>query len=245
LWCTRATDLKVGEYLMSAIAASPSRLETIPVPPSSRVPLDAWLSSQLERVEMALEGWCTRSKATLLMELILTEKPLKAVEIGIFGGRSLVPMAMALKSLGRGTITGIEAWSPAASVEYATNEVNDNWWRDVDYALVKRKFFAFVVDNDLLPWIKILETTSSLAAPLIHDVDFLHIDGGHSTFGASEDVINYVKKVKKGGIVVFDDVNWASTQPAVEIVLDVCDLVAVIRDENQGGVVNCAAFRKK
>ena len=44
-----------------------------------------------------LEGWCTDNKASILIDLILESKPTIIVEIGVFGGKSLVPMAFALK----------------------------------------------------------------------------------------------------------------------------------------------------
>ena len=63
-----------------------------------------------------LEGWCSEQKASILVELVLKTRPEKIVEIGVFGGKSLVPMACALKENGSGKIYGIDPWSSAESV---------------------------------------------------------------------------------------------------------------------------------
>ena len=47
-----------------------------------------------------LEGWCTRHKASVMMDLIFWTKPKVVVEIGVWGGKSLIPMAFAVKALG-------------------------------------------------------------------------------------------------------------------------------------------------
>src|SRR5271155_2865720 len=45
-----------------------------------------------------LEGWCSDLKATTLVDLVLKVRPQVIVEIGVWGGKSLVPMACALKA---------------------------------------------------------------------------------------------------------------------------------------------------
>ena len=49
-----------------------------------------------------LEGWCAKDKAATLIDLVLMLKPKIVVEIGVFGGKSLVPIAYALQETGSG-----------------------------------------------------------------------------------------------------------------------------------------------
>jgi len=46
-----------------------------------------------------LYGWCSPEKAQHLVDLVLETKPQVCVDIGTFGGRSLFPVASALKFL--------------------------------------------------------------------------------------------------------------------------------------------------
>jgi predicted O-methyltransferase YrrM len=66
--------------------------------------------------ERQLPGWCTKEKAYTLASLVIGTRPAVIVEVGVFGGRSFLPMALALKELGKGMAIGIDPWSPAASV---------------------------------------------------------------------------------------------------------------------------------
>jgi predicted O-methyltransferase YrrM len=49
-----------------------------------------------------LTGWCTKAKASVLMDIILKTKAETIVEIGVWGGKSLIPMACALRANGKG-----------------------------------------------------------------------------------------------------------------------------------------------
>ena len=47
-----------------------------------------------------LNGWCSVNKAQHLAAMVCALQPVTAVEIGVFGGKSLIPMAMAMKRIG-------------------------------------------------------------------------------------------------------------------------------------------------
>ena len=52
----------------------------------------------------SLEGWCTEDKIVKLYDLIIEVKPYFLVEIGVFGGKSLLSQAFALKENNKGII---------------------------------------------------------------------------------------------------------------------------------------------
>ena len=56
-------------------------------------------------------------------------------------------------------------------------------------------------------------------------IDFLHIDGNHSEESSVFDVTYWLPKVKKGGVICFDDAWWESTQKAIKLLLQDCDLM--------------------
>ena len=204
--------------------------------PASRAVIEAGAAS--------LEGWCSDYKTWLLYHLVREAKPKVAVEIGIYGGRSIVPMAQALKDNGQGTVIGIESWRPSTATHYVTGIANDFWWQYVDYQKLKSTFFDFICFHKLTRHVSIMETSSTSAYHSIDSIDFLHIDGNHSSFGAAHDVVNYFSKLKPGGIVVFDDINWPTTHAGLEIIMSAGELIHVVPIADTQLVAGCAAFRK-
>jgi predicted O-methyltransferase YrrM len=186
-----------------------------------------------------LEGWCTNNKAGVLIDLILTLNPKTIVEIGVWGGKSLVPMACALKANNNnGKIYGIDPWSNQASIE-GMEGVNYDWWSKVDHVGILRglieKIFQFQLSNHIE-----LVRSSSEDAPIIANIDMIHIDGNHSAETSMLDVTKWVPQVRKGGIIIFDDVGWAwdenSNAQAVEWLDAHCTRIATFQDSNQWAV---------
>ncbi len=213
-----------------------------PEPSPEGVPEDVF--TLILEAEAELAGWCSREKALVIARMILAERPAICVEIGVFGGRSLIPCAAALRHIGAGAIYGIEAWSPNVAIENPTDEINDDWWSKVDFNRIKQEFFRFVAATNLTQYVRVIEAPSNRAAALFDRIDFLHIDGSHSIVNAAEDVILYALKVPPGGIIVFDDINWQSTAPARALLDAICEPVAVLKDP-ESGLDICAVLRRR
>lgn len=56
-------------------------------------------------------------------------------------------------------------------------------------------------------------------------IDILHIDGNHTEDVALADAKMYLPKVKSGGYIWFDDVNWPTTKNAWEYLSLHCDKI--------------------
>jgi len=167
-----------------------------------------------------LEGWCSKEKAAVLIDIVLKTKPQTIVEIGVFGGKSLVPMAYALKVNGTGQIFGIDPWDSLASIQGTMDESNKSWWGSLDHEAIQiglvNKINAFKLQNQ----IELIKSTSE-DAPLIYDIDILHVDGNHSDETSYLDVIKWVPLMNSGGWIIFDDMSWqeegiSTTSRAVE-----------------------------
>ena len=156
---------------------------------------------------LQLEGWFSQEKAGILVDLVLKNKPTTIVEIGVFGGKSLVPMAFALKANERGTIIGIDPWDNQASIEGLVNETNKNWWGSLDHELIRLGLLSKIRQFGLENQIELIKSTSA-DAPAIEDIDLLHIDGNHSDGASYFDVTKWVPLVKSGGCIIFDDMTW-------------------------------------
>lgn len=155
-----------------------------------------------------LEGWCSEQKASLLVELILKDRPEKIVEIGVFGGKSLIPMACALRANGQGKIYGIDPWDSQASIEGVQNDANKSWWGSLDHGKIKLGLITKIAQFGLDQQIELIQSTSADASP-IYDIDILHIDGNHSEPTSYFDVTKWVPFVKQGGWIIFDDMSWS------------------------------------
>jgi predicted O-methyltransferase YrrM len=181
----------------------------------SGLPLSDRIAGCLE----AIDGWCTPAKAQWLARFIVERRAARVLEIGVFGGRSLIPMALAAQSLGEaGEVTGVEPWRAAVAVAEPTNAENDAWWSSVDFAAVKSRFFANAARLGVLPTIRILETDSQSALALFAasgaSFDLIHVDGAHSPQRALDDAKSWSAFLKPRGLLVFDDIEWPSVQLA-------------------------------
>jgi len=188
-----------------------------------------------------LEGWCSNDKAGTLINLILKSRPDVVVEIGVWGGKSLVPMAYALKMNKKGKIIGIDPWSNEASLQGLTNDENKGFWGQVDHEQVMWGLIDKLHQFDLLSQVLLIKTTSVEARP-IHGIDILHIDGNHSDETSYIDVTKWAPLVKSGGLIVVDDVTWsengvnASQGRAVEWLNSNCIKIAEFSDSSVWGV---------
>ncbi|HSW87038.1 MAG TPA: class I SAM-dependent methyltransferase [Rhabdochlamydiaceae bacterium] len=154
-----------------------------------------------------LTGWCSYDKAAVLIDLILKHKPEKILEIGVWGGKSLVPMAYALKESKKGKIYGIDPWDAKESIKWSMNDDNINCWRNLDHFAILYDLITKIEQFQLVDQIELIISTSEDAAP-IHDIDILHIDGNHSDPTSYLDATKWVPYVKSGGWIIFDDMTW-------------------------------------
>ncbi len=187
-----------------------------------------------------LDGWCSHQKASILIDLILKFKPKTVLEIGVWGGRSLVPMACALKANTQGIIYGIDPWDSLASIEEAQNESNKDWWSKVDHNAVLQKLIGRIDEFKLVDQIKLLKTTSEKADPILN-IDILHVDGNHSDKTSYFDVQKWVPMVNKGGFIIFDDMTWTenginTTARAVEWLDENCIKIGEYQDNCLWGI---------
>jgi predicted O-methyltransferase YrrM len=177
-----------------------------------------------------LEGWCSREKASVLIDLVFMIQPKQIVEIGVFGGKSLIPMAAALKHIGEGIVYGVDPWDSIASSQ-GMEGVNLNWWSSIDHDLIynglRKKIKEFGLDHQ----IQLIRSTSEDCPPIMN-IDILHIDGNHSEKTSYIDVTKWVPYVRKGGVIIFDDVNWATTKMATNWLDTNCIRLAEFKGDN-------------
>jgi hypothetical protein len=165
-----------------------------------------------------LHGWTTPAKACRLAELILETSAERSVEIGVFGGRGTIPMAMAHAALGQGYVVGIDPWEVSASLAGSNDPANDEWWRNIDHEAVFQSFLTALLQHHVMRYCRVMRERSDTAVRLFDDesVMVLHQDGNHSEWISTHEVDVWTPKLAHGGYWVADDTDWATTQGALK-----------------------------
>lgn len=177
-----------------------------------------------------LEGWCSKEKASVLIDLILAVKPSVVVEIGVFGGKSLVPMALALRHTGQGVVYGVDPWMAEKSADGLEGK-DLEWWSSLDHDFILHSLLQEIARQGLHKEVHLIRTTSEDCPP-IPNIDILHIDGNHSEKASVLDVNKWVPLVKDGGLIIFDDLDWDTTHAATTWLDQHCHRLAEFRGDN-------------
>jgi predicted O-methyltransferase YrrM len=203
---------------------------------------------ELAKVIEGVEGWCTLHKAWKLHELAMDSQCNLAVEIGIYGGKSLLPVAAAFAKKGAGRIFGVEPWENAVAIETATSAENDEWWARHDLIAIKRGFLKRVVELELEAYVRLLEIPSDAAIMVFQSarfngkVDLIHIDGAHSLEESVFDCAYWLRILRSGGHIVLDDINWATVGIAFEFLKSAAIMTYSIDNAEEG---HFAVFQKR
>lgn len=190
-----------------------------------------------------LHGWCSKEKAANFIDLVVKVKPKICVEIGVFGGASVYPVVSALKFLNNGIIYAIDPWDKIECIKYydpVEDQANLDWWGKVNLPFIYGAFVMMLKGHELENYCTIMKTPSETAVESFapSSIDILYIDGNHCEPASTQDVLLYLPKVRSGGYIWMNDALWATTQEAVGLLLDSCNVVKTIDNGN------CILFKK-
>lgn len=166
-----------------------------------------------------MDGWCTIAKATKLFELIQQYKPKTCLEIGTFGGRSMVAIAFGLKHLGRGIVFGIDPWKIDACLEGTNDKANNEWWAKLNWNEIISKYFDKLQEFDVLEYVAHFRKhdTDCLDYFATGSIDLVHFDSNHSEEVACRTVKDWWPKLKQGCVVIMDDIDWDGQKKAIKV----------------------------
>lgn len=189
-----------------------------------------------------MDGWCDPAKAIRMAEYVLQDKPEICVEIGVFAGKSAISTAFALQQVGRGHLYAIDSWAASDCLVDVPKEDADWWANNVQLEDIFKQFVKHVATSGVESIITVMKSSSAdSGSQFTHQIDMLHIDGCHSEWSSTSDVCLWLPKVKSGGLVVMDDVNWPGTQTAVRFVEKFCDRLEILNAKESV----CGFFRKR
>ncbi len=152
-------------------------------------------------------GWCSPQKAYSLASAVIALQPETIVEVGVFAGKSLFPMALACQAVGKGKVIGVDPWVSAASVQGQVVEADRQFWNQVDHEQVYQKFLEIRTIFGLQDVIKIERMISEYFEPP-KQIGVLHVDGNHGE-QAFRDVQRIAPSVLVGGFCFLDDLDWS------------------------------------
>jgi len=155
-----------------------------------------------------MDGWCSVEKALALANAIIglpRELSAVTVEIGVFGGRSLIPMALAHADMQHGIVWGIDPWQPKESI-IGQDEANAQWWGACDHDRIRNNFLGHVTRLGLAKYINVIRARSDDVEPP-PVIGILHSDGNHGP-QAIRDVERFASHVAVGGFCFLDDLHW-------------------------------------
>jgi hypothetical protein len=191
---------------------------------------------------LGMEGWCSEEKALAFIDLILEMRPDVCVEIGVFAGRSFFPIVSTLKFLDHGTAIAIDPWDKVECLKYldpTDDQSHMKWWGKLNMDHIYYLFLNTLRHHDLERHSKVIKSSSEKAASSIQTIDFLYLDGNHSQIVSALDVALYLPKVRSGGIICVNDTLWPQMQPAVDVLIEQCEMVQLL--DNGNAII----FRKK
>lgn len=181
-----------------------------------------------------LEGWTTPERGCEMAESVLEVNHDVAVSIGVFSGRSVIAMGFAMRERHRGMIYGIDPFKVEAATEGNTDPEDRKWWQEKsNLEEMHRGTMNAIWTHRLDEWATIIRACSQHVHQLFNEIGVLEIDGNHSEIASCRDVELYVPKVIPGGMIFFDDSDWSTTQKALSLLDQTCDLVKDGRDTSQ------------
>lgn len=186
-----------------------------------------------------VNSWCSQEKIDLLMDLTLLTGPQVCVEIGVFSGASLLPVAATLKYLKAGKVYAIDAWSNKEATRHtAVDDPNAAWWAQVDLQAVHNSFQKLIKTWKLEKTCQEIHKPSEQAVSHVPpQIDFLHLDGNYTESGSLRDVELYLPKVKSGGYILLSNFYMMiqREQPKIKtfcVLCDACEVVCSIENDN-------------
>jgi hypothetical protein len=195
--------------------------------------LAATIAGAMLDVPVDFGGGCPILKGFLLADLIVDRRMNLAVEIGVYRGRSIVPQALAFKSLGAGRVIGIDPYRAAVARQTDDHEaplaILDDFVERTDWDGLYLETQGRLSRLGVGDFGELRRMTSHEAADSFADrsVDMLHIDGNHDLAAVLDDLTCCLPKLRHRAYLVMDDASWRAIRPALMLWMSPCSASSV------------------
>ncbi len=161
---------------------------------------------RIEEVSPKLSDWCSIEKAQTLAATVIALRPSLTIELGIWQGSSLIPMALAHRAIGYGRVIAVDAWEAEASVQGQSDE-DAKWWKSVDHQKAYETFLRALSEEGVAQIVEVVRCRSDDYTPP-DGVELVHIDANHSE-QAVKDVQRFIPHMSSRGTWILDDYAWS------------------------------------
>jgi len=184
--------------------------------PTVPAELSASLRARVEACIPPLHGWTTVDKGVRLAELVVSTQAALSVELGVFGGRGTISLAIGHEALMHGYVVAVDPWERAASLDGGNAPENADWWGKLDHEAIYEGFLKALADSRVASLCHVLRQRSDVAVAEFEDrsIGVLHQDSNHSELISSAEVELWAPKLRAGGLWIADDTDWPTTQQA-------------------------------
>ncbi len=167
-------------------------------------------------------GRCTPRKGEMMMSLITKNQYKDCIEIGVWRGASLMYITEAVTKTS-GHVTAIDPYN----YDLIWNHIQDESIAIMVHKLIPDQLTLDRVYNELVEIINsnkldryvnlVRDNSRNIHHNFATDTfDFIHIDGNHDYDCVKADIINYLPKIKNGGMIVMDDTDWPGVKRAID-----------------------------
>jgi hypothetical protein len=219
--------------------------ESVASPQAGRL-VDPGLRLQMEETIASIPvdegGGASLLKILVLADLILARPVIRLVEIGVYRGRLLLPLALVMQWRRGGEVFGIDPYTRGAAEQHdAHHRPVDlmRWADEVDWEGLYLEVTQAIERSRAKLRCHLLRAPSGDVAEQFPSgsIDLLHIDGNHDLAAVKRDADLYIPRVSVGGYVVLDDASWPSVHELFERLYANHDLVFQLLD-TQGVTVD-------
>jgi Methyltransferase domain len=175
----------------------------------------------IDRFMQQLEGWCTPDKAKRMARLVVEGLHPVSVELGVFGGRSLLALGIAHRyGLGYGMAYGIDPYTADAALEGGDINSDPSFWRNLDWpALQRQAMFSAKLFAGESAQIVVGRSCDVVGRYRDRSIGVLHQDGNHSAAVSSDEVRLWVSKLADGGCWIMDDTDFPTVHAAQKMMV--------------------------
>lgn len=161
---------------------------------------------RINRITPKLSEWTSMDKANTLACLVIGLRPALTIEVGVWQGASLIPMALAHRAIGFGRVIAVDSWAFQASIEGQVSQDDVKWWKEVNHVEAYNRFVTVLAEEGLSQFVEVVRARSEEYTPP-DNIGLWHCDGNHGD-QAVRDVQKFAPKMASNGVIVMDDYDW-------------------------------------
>lgn len=178
---------------------------------------EAW--EKVVQARKSIHGWTFEDKSKYMFDIVLDQKPSVVVEIGVWSGLSLASFCAASLIHTDCKVFAVDPWSEIAMSENGYNENLSERQFQLDgiYTQFLRNFAVLGLDKNLTVHRKTSWDGSFDFAD--ESIDIIHLDGAHTEWDSTRDLIAWTPKLKVGGLFIMDDANWETMKLVQDLAL--------------------------